>query len=89
MGFVLAALFTGSLFTSGKQSAAAIFLKLMIADLMILFCGTVWLKFSFASSWRQAFLWGFFPFVLGESFKIILATAVYQKLQARVKAILH
>ena len=89
VGFLLATMFTGSLFSQERTKSFSVLTKLIIADLMILLSGTIWLKFSLACSWRQAFLLGFFPFVLGEIFKIILASAVINRMQARIKAVLR
>ena len=88
-GFVLASVFAGSLLNREKAAAPEVFLKLLVADCIILFSGTFWLKISISASWGQAFLLGFAPFILGDLLKISLATAVYSKISARVKAALY
>lgn len=88
-GFVLASFVTGSLFTNEKQGRFTIFIKLLSADLVILFSGTLWLKISLSCPLSQAFLLGFLPFILGDVLKVILAAAVYSKLHSRIKAALY
>ena len=85
VGFVLASFLAGSFLIQEKQSAVAVFFKLLAADFIILFSGTLWLKVSLSLSLGKAFLLGFLPFVLGDILKVILATAVYRKTRARIK----
>ncbi len=89
VGFILATLFAGSLFTKEKQSLSVVFAKLILADFIILFSGTLWLKISLSCPLSKAFLLGFLPFVLTDIFKVILATAVYSKIHARIKEVLN
>ncbi len=88
IGFILASFFAGTLLQQEKQSWGAVFIKLLAADLIILFTGTLWMKISFSYSPVQAFLLGFLPFLPGDILKVVLATAVYQKLRGSVKAAL-
>ena len=87
-GFILASFFTGSLLSKEKQSSAIIFAKLLTADFIILLSGTFWLKISLSCTLVQAFLLGFIPFILADVFKVALATVVYNKMHARIKAVL-
>lgn len=89
VGFVFASFFAGSFLIKEKQSLPAIFVKLLVADFTILMTGTLWLKISIAIPLSKAFLLGFLPFVLGDILKVILATVVYDKLRARIKAALY
>ena len=89
VGFVLASFITGSLFTDEKQGRLTVFIKLLFADLVILFSGTLWLKISLSCPLSRAFLLGFLPFVLGDVLKVILAAVVYSKAHSRVKAALY
>jgi biotin transport system substrate-specific component len=88
VGFMLASFLAGSLLFEEKQNSVIIFAKLLTADFIILFSGTLWLKVSLSCTLGKAFLLGFFPFILGDVFKVILATVVYNKVHARIKAIL-
>ncbi len=72
-----------------KQSSAVVFIKLLAADFIILFSGMLWLKVSLFIPLREAFLLGFLPFVLGDILKVALATVVYNKMYARIKAVLY
>ena len=89
VGFVGAAFLAGSLLGSKKQSGLAVFVKLLAADFIILFCGTLWLKLSLSCQLGQAFLLGFLPFVPGNILKVILAAIVYNKIGARVRNALY
>ena len=89
VGFILASFLAGSFLAGGKQSWPAVFIKLLAADFIILFSGTLWLKLSLSCPTGQAFLLGFLPFVPGDILKVILATVVYSKVHARIKAALY
>jgi biotin transport system substrate-specific component len=89
VGFVLASFFAGSFLIKEKQSAFAVFIKLLAADFMILFSGMLWLKVSLSCGLSKAFLLGFLPFVLGDILKVALATIVYHKMRARIKEALY
>jgi len=87
-GFILASFFAGSFLKKDNQSPAAVFIKLLAADFIILFSGTLWLKVSLSCTLSKAFLLGFLPFVLADIFKVALAAIVYHKLRTRIKEVL-
>ena len=86
VGFVLASFFTGNLFLEAKHSWQDTFLKFLCADFIILFIGMFWIKITLSCTFSQAFLLGFLPFVAGDILKVILATAVFNKIHLRIKA---
>jgi biotin transport system substrate-specific component len=86
VGFVLASFFAGSFLIKDKLNLVVVFMKLLAADFIILFSGTLWLKVSLSCPLSKALLLGFLPFVLGDILKVALATVVYNKIRARVKA---
>jgi len=88
VGFILASFFAGSFLIKERQSPAAVFIKLLAADFIILLSGMLWLKVSLSIPFNKAFLLGFLPFVLGDILKVSLATVAYNKIHVRVKAIL-
>jgi biotin transport system substrate-specific component len=87
-GFVLASFLAGGLFAEAKQGWPTVFIKLLFADLAILFCGMFWLKISLSCSLGRAFLLGFLPFIPGDILKVISAAIVYSKIHLRIKAAL-
>jgi len=89
IGFILASFLAGNLFIKEGQNRFTVFSSLLFADFLILFSGTLWLKFSLSCSLSRAFLLGFLPFVLGDLLKVILATIVYSKIHSRIKAVLY
>jgi biotin transport system substrate-specific component len=89
VGFVGAAFLAGSLLRADKQSWFKVFVKLLAADFIILFSGTLWLKLSLSCQPTTAFLLGFLPFVPGDILKVILATIVYHKIGARIKSTIY
>ena len=89
LGFILASFFAGSFLMKGKQSVFFVFIKLLAADFVILFSGTLWLKISLSCSLSKAFLLGFLPFVLTDILKVALASVVYLKMRARIKEALY
>ncbi len=66
--------------------AAAVFL---LADLLILSCGTLWLKTVCGYGGTQAMLCGFWAFVPGDALKALLAACVYIAAAPRVKEIVR
>jgi len=88
VGFILAAYICGKFLAKAQSSWTAVFIKLLAADFIILFSGTLWLKISLACSFTQALALGFAPFILTDIFKVFLATVVYQKISARIKTVL-
>lgn len=64
--------------------AAAVFL---LADLLLLACGTLWLKVLCGYGGRQAMLYGFWPFVPGDALKAVIAAYVYIAAAPRIKKI--
>lgn len=87
IGFVLASFSAGWLLKQSPQDWKTVLASLLVADLVILLTGAGWLKLSLGCSFGQAFFLGFLPFLPGDLLKVILATAVYQKFQWRIKAI--
>jgi len=88
-GFVLASFVAGGLFTREKQGWPVVLLTLLFADLVILFCGMLWLKITLSCPLTRAFLLGFLPFIPGDLLKVILAAAVHRKLRSRIKAAIY
>jgi len=88
-GFILASFLAGSLLTEEKQSGPVVFIKLLVADFIILFTGMLWLKVSMSISLSQAWLLGFLPFVAGDILKVALAAVVYNQLRGRIKEALY
>jgi len=85
-GFIAAAFFLGNTlrFRQGKIGTLALFL---LADSMILVCGSVWLKFLFGYSFKQALLAGFVPFVPGDCIKALCAVGIYLGIRHRLQEI--
>lgn len=88
-GFVLASFLAGGLFTREKQGWLIVFSGLLLADLALLLCGTLWLKVSLSCPLSRAFLLGFLPFIPGDILKVIFAAAIHRKLRSRIKAAIY
>ncbi|MFA4933633.1 MAG: biotin transporter BioY [Candidatus Omnitrophota bacterium] len=89
VGFIFSSFLAARLFEKEEKNHLIIFLRFLSADIIILASGMLWLKVSLSCSLSQAFLIGFFPFLLGNVFKIILAVIVYRSMHSRIKAILY
>ena len=87
-GFIPASFLAGYLCTRGKQKLPAVFAGFLFADLVLLLCGTLWLKVIISCSLSRAFLLGFLPFVPGDILKVIFAALIHRKLSARIKTAL-
>jgi len=86
-GFVLASFFAGNLIKHAKNNLFLILAIVFAADLMILFCGTLWLKFIFGYPVTKLFLMGFLPFIPGDLLKAIVVTSLYLKFKSRLQEI--
>ena len=89
VGFVLASLFAGSLFSEVRYSWRSTFLRFLSADFIILLSGMFWLKIFLSCSFTQAFLLGFLPFIPGDLLKVILATTIFKRIHLRLKSSLY
>lgn len=89
VGFMAAQLVVPSLSRSiaidkSVLRAAAVFL---LADFVLLACGTLWLKTACGYSGKQAMLCGFWVFVPGDILKAVLAAGIYIAAAPRIKEI--
>jgi biotin transporter BioY len=64
-----------------------VFGLLFAADLILLFCGTIWLRLVLGFSWPKLFLIGFLPFIPGDIIKTLACAVVYSRLYKRSRQI--
>jgi len=76
-GFVLASLFVGRSISKIPRNFISVFGLLFAADLILLFCGMIWLKAVLGFGWPKLFLIGFLPFIPGDIIKTFACTLVY------------
>ena len=75
VGFIISTLTVGYLAEKGfDRSFTTTFITMLIGSSLILLSGYVWL--SSLIGLEKAFQYGIFPFLIGELFKIALATAI-------------
>lgn len=87
-GFVLASLFLGRFLQQyNRHNLLFVFGLFCLADLLLLCCGTFWLKILFGYSFKKSLFVGFIPFIPGDLLKIGAAVLVYLKLKSRLKKI--
>jgi len=87
IGFILASFLLGNFIKLSKNNATSVFLSFCMADFVLLISGVLWLKVIFGYNFGRLMFIGFFPFVIGDLIKIAAATAIYLKLQSRIKEI--
>ncbi|MFA5090560.1 MAG: biotin transporter BioY [Candidatus Omnitrophota bacterium] len=87
LGFILSALFVGRFIKYSKDNILAALGIFILADFILLFCGTLWLKIILGYPFMRLLKMGFFPFILPDIFKAFLAALLYLKLKTRLKAI--
>jgi len=87
VGFAIASFLAGKLVRFGQNSLPLIFIKLCLADFVLLACGAIWLKFFLSCSLREALLIGFLPFLAGDLLKILVASILYLRLRLRLEGI--
>ena len=86
-GFVLASLCLGKFIKYSQNNLFSVFVIFCIADLIILSCGMLWLKFIFGYSFTKLLLIGFIPFIPGDLLKAFVAAILYFKLKSRIKEV--
>jgi len=87
VGFALASLFIGRFISYAKNNFLLIFGLLMLGDLILLSCGTIWLRFLLGYKFSTAFLLGFLPFLPGDIIKVSAAGVLYLRLKPRLEQI--
>ena len=85
IGFVLASYLVGSCIKRVGDSFSEVFLAVFLADLALLACGVIWLKFVLGQSLTRLLLIGFLPFIPGDLLKAYAVTSIYFKLKPRLK----
>lgn len=88
IGFVLANIFLARFIKFGRDSFPLILGILMLADLILLLSGTLWLKIAVGYSPEKLLLAGLLAFVPGDLFKAFIAAILYLKLKNRIKEII-
>lgn len=86
LGFILASFLIGR-FIKSSNSLFFTFGLFCLGDAVLLFCGTLWLKFLLGYNLAKALFMGFLPFIPGDLLKIAAATAIYSRLKLRLKEI--
>ncbi|MCX5700572.1 MAG: biotin transporter BioY [Candidatus Omnitrophica bacterium] len=86
-GFIFAAIFLGTFLKYFKSDFSTTFLLFCVADILILVCGSLWIKQLFRCSLLNALTLGFIPFIVGDILKALVATIIYSKLNSRFKEI--
>jgi len=85
IGFVLASYLVGSYIKRAGDSFFGVFLAVFLADLALLVCGVIWLKFVLGQSLGRLLFIGFLPFIPGDRLKAYAVTSIYFKLKPRLK----
>ena len=82
-GFIVAAFFVSRSIKYAQDSLPRIFIILCLADLVLLLCGVIWLKFLFGYPFQKLLFIGLLPFLPGDLFKAASAAVIYRKLKQR------
>ncbi len=84
-GFMVATIFVASLIKYAKNNLFLIIAIFCIADLLLLLCGSTWLKISLHLNWARSLFIGFIPFLIGDILKASLAAVLFWKLKPGIK----
>ena len=87
LGFVIASFWLGRFIKYSLDNFLLTLCFFCIADLILLSCGIIWLKFLFGYSLKKLLFIGFFPFIPGDLLKAWGATLLYLKLKSRLKEV--
>jgi len=86
-GFIFASFFAGRFLKYSQSNLLFTFGIFCLADLILLACGTIWLKFLFGYPFTKLLFIGFIPFIPGDLLKAGVAAYLYLKLKFRLKEI--
>ena len=84
-GFVVAVFWIGRLLPTSKDSLLRTLLILYSADILLLTCGLLWLKFMFGGSLGRLLWIGVIPFLPGDAIKAFAAAVVYHVCKPRLR----
>jgi len=87
LGFVLASLFVGKLIKYSSKGIFYVFALFCLADLILLGCGTLWLKAMLGYPLTKSVVIGFLPFIPGDLLKISAASVIHSRLHKRCREI--
>ncbi|MFH1507879.1 MAG: biotin transporter BioY [Candidatus Omnitrophota bacterium] len=87
LGFIIVGFLIGKSIRTSHKSLFSIMCIFILGDLIILFCGALWLKIIFNLTLNKALFLGVFPFVTGDIIKAVAASIIYAGFQARLKKI--
>ena len=87
-GFVLAAVFISLLSKYSRDCFALTLGLFLLADVLLLLCGALWLKVSLQINLMHSLLIGFFPFLAGDALKAFFAAFLFWKIRSRISSIL-
>ena len=88
VGFIFASWMVGAVAYRQKTlSLGRILVRMLAGALLIDVLGSIWLKLLFNLNLSKMLWLGFWPFLPGDIMKLIVASLVYQRIQARAKQI--
>jgi len=87
IGFVITALFISRNIDSYAKNFFMVFALFVAGDILLLGCGTLWLRAYLRLSFFQSLWMGFIPFIFGDILKAFLAAGLYSKLKTRLREI--
>jgi biotin transport system substrate-specific component len=86
-GFILASFFIGRFIKYSQNNLFSIFVLFCLGDLIILFCGMIWLRLILGYPSIKLLFIGFLPFVPADLLKALAASVLYLKIKSRLKEI--
>ena len=86
-GFVLAGFLAGRFIRYARGNFSLILAVVFSAEIVILLCGTLWLKFILGYPLMKLLWIGFFPFLPGDFLKAVAAAWLFQKTRGRLREI--
>ena len=85
LGYLPAAFITGLISEYGKRSFFRYLLALTAGTLTIYAAGIPWLKLSLNMLWKDAFLAGMLPFLIGDAIKVTAAALIGIKMHTLIE----
>ena len=88
LGFIFASFFIGKVIRMGdKINYGGLFIRMCLADLVILFSGVLWLKALWGFNLSKAIWLGLVPFLPVDLIKIAVASSIFLNIYTRTKKI--
>jgi len=85
LGYLPAVYVTGLISKGMKKTMAGDIMALIAGSLIVYAAGVPWLKFAFSMPWSKALAAGMYPFLIGDTLKVLAAAFIAKKIRPMIR----